>query len=304
MQAIIRILRIPNLVIIALTFCIIRYLVFIPVLSGFSESPQMTDQQFLIMVIATMIIAAAGYIANDYFDVVTDRINKPAKQFIGNQISPGSALASAILLSIVAISLSIWLSIKLESVVAASLLILALLVTWWYAIRLKKSFLWGNVAVASLSAGTIAMAWLVEKQTAVILVEPSGIITRIILAISTFAFLLSMLREIIKDIEDIEGDKLTGCKSLPVIKGISVTKNTLFVFSGITFALLLITQLFLVQYSKYISTFWLFAFVEIPLIIFITSLVKAESKSEFHRLSSLLKWIMVGGILSIVAGQF
>jgi 4-hydroxybenzoate polyprenyltransferase len=295
---------VPNLLIIALTFFILRYLVFIPVLRAFSFSPGMTNFQFLLMVTATMLIAAAGYIINDYFDVLTDRVNKPEKQYIGKQITPGSALATALLLSLTAFALSIWLSANLKTVLPGSLLILALVVTWWYAMQLKRSFLWGNIAVACLSAGTIAMAWLIEKDISLFTDEPSGIITRIIAAVSIFAFLLSLMREIVKDAEDIDGDRLIACKSLPILKGIPVTKMTLYIFTSITLLLLLSAQIFLLQSSKLIAVMWLFLSVEIPLIYFIPSLIRAQTKTDFHKLSSLLKWIMVGGISSIVAGQF
>jgi 4-hydroxybenzoate polyprenyltransferase len=304
MLAIIKMLRAPNLLIIALTFFILRYLVFIQVLRAFSFSPGMTNFQFLLMVTATMLIAAAGYIINDYFDVLTDRVNKPEKQYIGKQITPGSALATALLLSLTAFALAIWLSANLKTVLPGSLLILALVVTWWYAMQLKRSFLWGNIAVACLSAGTIAMAWLIEKDISLFTDEPSGIITRIIAAVSIFAFLLSLMREIVKDAEDIDGDRLIACKSLPILKGIPVTKMTLYIFTSITLLLLLSAQIFLLQSSKLIAVMWLFLSVEIPLIYFIPSLIRAQTKTDFHKLSSLLKWIMVGGISSIVAGQF
>jgi 4-hydroxybenzoate polyprenyltransferase len=266
--------------------------------------PLMGSLYFTLMVTATILIAAAGYIGNDYFDVATDRINKPDKQYIGNQISPASALAASILLSMVSVILAVWLTILIKSWLPATLLIVALMVAWWYAVRLKKSFVWGNVAVACMSAGTIAMAWLIEKQFSGIDDEPSSIITRIITAISIFAFLLSLMREIVKDIEDMEGDRLIGCRSLPLKKGIPFTKTILFVFAAVTFVLLASSQLYLMQYSRIVAVFWLLAAVEIPLLYFVKMLVASNSKADFHYLSSLLKWIMVSGMASTVAAQF
>ena len=259
---------------------------------------------FIIMVSATMIIAAAGYVSNDYFDVLTDRVNKPKKQYIGTLISPGEALTTAILLSIVAIALSLWLSWNITSWLPVSILLLALTVAWWYAIRLKKSFLWGNIAVACMSAGTIAMAWLIEKQYSLVPDEPAEIITSIIVAVSIFAFILSLLREIVKDIEDSEGDKLINCRSLPIVLGIPFTKKILFSGVAATLVLLGIAQFYLLEKDLLVAVIWLFVSVEIPLFYFTYSLRKAQVKTDFHILSSLLKWIMVGGIGSIVAGQF
>jgi 4-hydroxybenzoate polyprenyltransferase len=304
MRTIFNMLRVPNLLIIAFTFLMLRYLVFIPVYSSFSMTPGMGSLQYLIMITATILIAAAGYVSNDYFDVVTDRINKPEKQYIGKQISPGSALVIALLLSFAAIILSTWLTLIIRSWMPATLLLIALAVVWWYAVQLKKSYLWGNIAVACMSAGTIAMAWLVETQCSQIPSETSQIITRIVSVISIFAFLLTLLREILKDIEDIKGDRLIDCKSLPIVKGIAFTKSTLFVITLTTIILLAIAQIYLFQYQRFTAVLWLLICVEIPLICFATALQKSKTKTEYHRLSSLLKLIMLTGILTVIAGQF
>ncbi len=304
MRTIYNMLRVPNLLIIAFTFLMLWYLVFIPVYSSYSISPGMSSLNFIILIVASVIIAAAGYISNDYFDVITDRVNKPGKQYIGKQITPGSALSTALLLSLISALLSLWLTWKIKSGLPATLLLSALIVVWWYAIRLKKSFVWGNMAVASMSAGTIAMAWIIEKQCVIIPAEPSGIITLIVTAISIFAFMLSLLREIVKDIEDVEGDKLIGCKSLPIIKGISFTKNIVLVITAVTFVLLIISQVYLFQFQKYVAVIWLLLFAEIPIIWFTFKIRNSQSKADFHKLSSLVKWIMLGGILTMVAGQF
>jgi 4-hydroxybenzoate polyprenyltransferase len=304
MRAIVKMLRIPNLLIIAITLLLLRYMVFIPVYMNYLIVPGMENLQFLLMVVTTMIIAAAGYVSNDYFDVVTDRINKPQKLYIGNQFSQGTALATAVLLSLIAVILSFWLTWLLKNWLPSALLIVALFVAWWYAIRLKKSFLWGNIAVACMSAGTIVMAWLIEKQCLPLWDEVSGIINSIVTAISIFAFSLSLLREIVKDIEDIDGDKLINCRSMPIVMGIPFTKTILLIYTALTILLLIIAQVFLFRYSRVFAVIWVFICVEIPLLYFAFLLNKAHNKADFHRISTLLKFIMLGGIASIVAGQF
>ena len=304
MRAIYSMFRVPNLLIIAVTFFILRFLVFMPVYSAFSATPGMGEPEYMVMVIITMCIAAAGYIINDYFDVATDRVNKPKQQIIGKLITTGQARTTAFLFSLLAIFSAAGLSIVMQNWLPASLLILALAVAWWYAVHLKKTFLWGNIAVSCMSAGTLAMAWLIERQNSTINAEGSGIITNIVTAISIFAFLLSLMREIVKDIEDMEGDKMIRCQSLPLVKGVRFTKTMLFILALITFILLVVTQIYLLQFSRFFAVMWLAAAVEIPLVLFLIKLKKAEIKTDFHFLSSMLKWIMVGGIGSVVAGQF
>jgi 4-hydroxybenzoate polyprenyltransferase len=258
---------------------------------------------FLLMVTATILIAAAGYLSNDYFDIETDSVNKPEKQYIGKKISSGSTLALSLVLSFTAAILAVFLAFKIGSLISAGLLLFALFVTWWYAILLKKSFLWGNIAVSCMSAGTIAMAWIIEKQCSEIPQALSAIITKVIVGISVFAFLLSLMREIVKDMEDIKGDKLIGCHSVPLVRGVEFTKKLLQTLAAITFVFLFIAQVQLYQYSRYVAVLWLFVFVEMPLAYFAHKLGKAVSKQDFHKLSSLLKWIMLGGMGSIIAGQ-
>ena len=304
MRTIFNMLRVPNLLIIAFTFLMLRYLVFIPVFSANFILSGMGSLNFVLMVTTTILIAASGYISNDYFDVVTDGINKPGKQYIGKQIPPGSALATALILSIVALALAVWLTWSIKSWFPFSMFMIALAVAWWYSVQLKKSLLWGNLAVACMSAGTIAMAWLIEKQCLQVPDGPSVIITRIVTAIGIFAFLLSLIREIVKDIEDMEGDKLIHCKSLPIIKGISFTKKFVFLITLITLISLITAQVYLFQFAKIIAVIWLLLSVEMPLIWFASALQKSQTKTEYHKLSTLLKWIMLGGILTLVAGQF
>lgn len=304
MRAIFNMLRVPNLLIIALTFFIVRYLVFIPVYAKYSIVPGMGNLQYSILIIITILIAAAGYIINDYSDIIADSVNKPAKQFIGKQITEGAALASSALLSFIAIIFSIWLSANLKNWLPVTFLLFALFVAWWYALQLKKTFVWGNIAVACMSAGTIALAWLIEKQVSPVPEKPAGIITSIVAAISIFAFLLSLMREIVKDIEDLEGDRLMQCHSLPIEKGIPYTKTIVSALAVLTILLLIIVQGYLLSSSGFITTGWLFIFVEVPLIYFGLGLKRAQKKADYQQLSTLLKWIMLGGIGSIVTGQF
>ena len=304
MRTIFFMLRVPNLLIIALTFLLLRYFVFIPVYSAYSVFPGMLSLHYLLMITSTILIAIAGYISNDYFDVVTDRVNKPDKQYIGTQISAGTALSTSVLFSFLALVPGIWLTLLVKSWLPATLLLLALTVAWWYAIKLKKSLLWGNIAVAAMSAGTIAMVWLIENQFSHVPNEPFRIISGIIIAVSIFAFLLSLVREIVKDIEDMEGDLLIKCRSLPIVKGIPFTKTILLVFTVITIFFLIMAQIYLVQFSRIFAAVWLLICVEIPLIYFMKSLADAKAKTDYHKLSTMLKWIMLGGIGTIIAGQF
>lgn len=299
MRAIVTMLRVPNLVIIALTFLVIRYFVFIPVYEIHSLVPGVTTLQFILMTTATILIAIAGYISNDYFDMLADRVNKPQKQIIRLYISERLAFSYAIFFSIVAAAIAIWFITETRIWITGLLLFTALFVVWWYAIKLKRSYLWGNLAVGCMSSGTIAMAWLSEIQSQNT-DKTTEIISVIISAVILFAFLLTIIREIVKDIEDAEGDLLLNCRSLPIVKGIPATKKILNLLILLTFLLLIFSQITLISHSLPLTATWLAIFVEIPMIRFIINLKKAVKKTEFHELSTLVKWIMLGGISSLL----
>lgn len=304
MRTIVNMLRIPNLLIIAFTLLLIRYFLFIPVYASAGIIPATTDLQYRLMIIATMLIAAAGYISNDYFDVIADCVNKPAKQYIGPRISGTTALAYAFILSTGSVAIAAWLAVSLQSLIPLLILATALAVAWWYAIHLKKSLLWGNIAVSCMSAGTIAMAWLIELTGSNLPGQASAVISRIVIAVGIFAFLLSLIREIVKDMEDVEGDRLLGCRSLPITIGIASTRKVLYVLSAVTAGLLIYTQVELIQGSRVIAAAWLMLAIEIPLLYFAIALGKSNTRNQFHKLSTLLKWIMLGGILTLIAGHF
>ena len=101
MRTIFTMLRVPNLLIIAFTFLLLRHFVFIPAYKAYSIIPGMQSLHYMLMITSTILIAAAGYISNDYFDVATDLVNKPEKQYIGRQITAGTVLYTSVLLSFI-----------------------------------------------------------------------------------------------------------------------------------------------------------------------------------------------------------
>ena len=304
MLAIVKMLRVPNLLMVGFTFLMLRYLVFIPVYTGASLHTAMGNLEFVMMITATILIAAAGYLGNDYFDVPADQVNKPRKQYIGRQVSAGTVLSTAWLLSLAALAFTTGLCISMKTWLPAIPLLVALAVVWWYAVRLKKSLLWGNIAVSCMTAGTIVMAWFIEKQASGIPAQAGRYITQIVAAISLFAFLLNLMREIIKDMEDIEGDRIIHCRSLPVVIGIPATKKILYVLAAFTTGLLVLAQVKLFRENFVAAAAWLMIAVEIPLLYFVVALSKSHAKDHFHTLSIWLKWIMLGGMMTMVAGQF
>jgi len=303
MFSLLRQIRFPNLLIIALTFYSYRYFILEPFYRMNKAEIMTQSLDYGIMVIVTMLIAAAGYLVNDYCDLGIDRINRPDRPSVSGTYRPGSLVAGAVLLSMLSAAGMIFLSVRMESPVPLIVFLLALATVWLYAFWLKKSLVLGNLSVAFMSSLTLGMAWLFVW---LILVQISGItpiscfITRVTTGIVIFAFLLTLIREIIKDMEDEEGDKLFGCRTLPVVKGIPFCNRSIQILSLLTFLIMIPAQIYLLGMGFYIAALWLIPMVEIPLILLIYKLSQSHGKSDYHELSQWVKWIMVGGISSMI----
>jgi 4-hydroxybenzoate polyprenyltransferase len=229
---------------------------------------------------STVIIAAAGYIINDYYDVKIDLINKPERVVVGRGVSRRYAIFLHTALSVFGIMLGLILNWKIGAINFLSVFML-----WLYSNLLKRLPFSGNFVVAFFTAGSIAIPWLLY---------PFAGKTNILIY-TLFAFFTTLVREIIKDMEDLKGDNTFGCKTLPIVWGFRKTKNLIYL---LTF--LFITSVFMIHIlieplpMAYFSIF-LFA----PVAWLVIRLVRADTRKDFYALSQLCKLIMVLGIFSM-----
>lgn len=302
MKSIITLIRLPNLIIIALTLYAFRYFVTGPYYGMSGTVYQMDSLAYGTMVIVTMLIAVAGYVINDYNDMGIDRVNRPDRPSVNGTYSPGQLKMTAVSLSILSLAGMAGFSFRLHTALPLLPFTLALITVWLYASYLKRSFLWGNLSVAFMSSLTLGMAWLFEWY----LLNRAGIklyeikpITQITGGIIVFAFVLSLMREIIKDAEDMEGDSAFQCKSLPLVIGIKATRKLLLIVTAVLLILLVLAQIHLNNMNFPMVIAWLLITVEIPALLLMFLLFRAKTKKDFHRLSTFVKWMMVGGISSM-----
>ena len=253
----------------------------------------MSEEYFFLLVLTTVLIAAAGYILNDNMDASLDAINKPRKKSFAANISRSSAINIYIILTSIAVAIAFFiadsiLNFWLGFVQVGSSVLLAL-----YSGVLKKIPFVGNVTVALLSALVPAIAGLYEPSF-----YPN--FTPYISIYSGFAFLISLIREIVKDAEDMEGDKISGRKTIPLALGMSTTKVILTVLIVLT-ALGAGKVVYDFFYSYTVYSFWkiLTAF-EIPLLLLLGLALRAREKKDFSLLSTSLKIFMLLGILTMV----
>ncbi len=274
------------------------------------DAPDQFALPFLTLMLASFFIVSGGYIINDYYDVEIDRKNKPGKMVVGKQISRQHALQIYLLHSLLGALTGIYTAILLKSVFFGLLFILAIAILWLYSYQLKKTLFWGNIVVAIMAAAPVysvlmvvffsewseaggVRQWFVSNQRLVAFV----------FGYSFFAVTTHFMREIVKDIQDMDGDKAYRCMTVPIRYG--KTKSV-----GIVKGLVVAVMFFLLMgfYILYQEGFLLMSFYSIVLMavmVFITiRLSKAESSADFGRAGTLIKWLMLFGILSMILISF
>lgn len=263
----------------------------------------LTDWQYVLLVVSTVLIAAAGYVINDIFDVPTDSINKPSKVLVGKGISETTAYNMYIGLNITGVAIGFYLSNVIMRPNFAVLFILIASLLYFYSTNLKQIMVLGNVVIAALLAVSVIIIGIFDLFPATNTDNQAQMASffSILTDYALFAFMINFIREIVKDIEDVNGDYNQGMNTLPIAIGNTRAAIVALIFAIISFILLLLyINKYFIENNLYIVTFYAFAFVLAPLLYFIVKIYGAKSKKEFHHLSTVLKLILLFGILSIV----
>ena len=306
MSAYLKIIRLPNLAIIVLTQYLLRICI-IGTWFGFSGvEPSMSEFNFFLLVLSTILIAAGGYVINDIFDVETDQINKPEKILINKSIPISIAYKMYYGLTITGTLIGFYLAFAVQYFLLGFIFVATVLLLWYYSSKYQKKVLWGNIFISGLSAMVIIIVWLFELYalradilTYTEVMKHIRMVSIIIAAYALFAFLVSMIREIAKDIEDLDGDKVAEYTTLPIVYGVKKAK--------LLTSVLILASIFFLAFAMYflyvkgiMMVFWyLLVAVQTLFVFLLYNLMKAESKEDFQFLSNACKIIMVAGILSM-----
>lgn len=176
-----------------------------------------------------------------------------------------------------------------------------------YSISLKKKFLSGNVLISALTAWVILVIGWCETSNllqAQVIGSYTEKITRISFFYAGFAFVISLVREVVKDMEDIEGDRRFGCNTMPIALGISAAKVFTGVWLTVLIALLGIVQFYVLQFKWWMSAVYCIAFIIVPLVYIFKKLVEAKFAKDYHQVSTFIKIAMFAGILSMAFFRF
>lgn len=305
--AFLKLIRTENLVMIILTQLFLRYFILQKTLSQNQLGLELGNALFGLVILSTVLIAAAGYIINDYFDVKTDLINHPDTVVLDKVISRRWAIILHLSFTFTGLFLGMYTALKTGYLRLAIFHFAAATLLWFYSTHLKKRLLIGNFVVSLLTA-SVAFMPLVFEMGVMQKTHPGFILDNGLLLLSAFkvtfifalfAFITSMAREIIKDIEDFKGDKATGGLTMPIVWGIRTSKFNAFFMLVITALLLLFVVYNTIRAQREVVTlsnlYILFGLV-LPLILLAFYTLSASQSNQFKRASLVLKLIMLLGL--------
>lgn len=296
-----KLVRFPNLLIVVLTqllvwFCIIR-----PSLAQLNGvEPFLGNLNFILVVLSTIFIAAAGYVINDYEDVDIDRVNKPDKLIIMQHISKENAWRFFLVLNFLGIAIGAYLAFYFKSFNLFFIQALSSGALWFYSTSYKKQFLIGNLIVAVLSGLVVLLPAIYEAVAEEIYIKEVSFNMSLVSAYAFFAFITTMIREIVKDAEDVEGDELNECTTLPIVWGMKAAKAISIGLCLVVVAAVAYVQANRWMFHDYLTFGYFLIAVQLPLLWLIWLIFRAEDKQTFHKASTITKLVMLGGILSMI----
>lgn len=302
MISILNLIRWKNLLLIALVQILIKYALLEPF-----EVVRFTlnDFGFGLLVLATLCIAAAGNVINDIYDVETDLVNHPDKVLIGNSVSEKKAFSLYIIFTVVGVGIGFYLSNLVGRNGFSVLFVIISALLYIYATYLKQTTLIGNIVISLLVSMSLLIVGLFELLPVITEQNRETQLTffKIIFDYAIFAFMINLLREMIKDIEDVNGDYKVEMKTLPIVIGRERALKVVFALSLIP--LLAVTYYIITYlYQHYIAVGYFLAFIIAPLLYFSIKSFSAETKKEISFLSRLLKIIMFFGVMSLLLYPF
>jgi len=293
-----KLIRYQNLLMLALMQLLFRY--------GFLKLQNiplaLADWQYCLLVLSTVLIAAGGYVINNIFDQATDNDNKPHQVVVGKSISETLAYNIYLALNIVGVGIGFYLSNVISKPGFASIFIMIAATLYLYATSLKQMMLIGNLIVAlllSFSVIIIGFFDLFPVTNAGNQPIMSNLFS-ILLDYALFAFIINFIREIVKDLEDVNGDYNQGMNTLPIAFGISRTSKLVLIISFIPLVLIVLyINTYFMSNNLYIATLYTLFFIVSPLLYFIIKMASAKKTKDFHHLSTILKLVILFGLFSI-----
>jgi 4-hydroxybenzoate polyprenyltransferase len=302
MKTYLRLVRLPNLMMIAFIMYAMRFLIVRPQLLLYGMDLQFSEAHFALLVVSVLFITAAGYVINDYFDAPVDMINRPSRVMLSRLIPRRMAIVVHLTLSIIGVAAGIYLSFAIRLSFLSMIFLLVPGILWFYSTTYKRQFLLGNLIVAFLTALVPLMVILFEVP---LLIREYGremvrnqidfhTLTAWVGGYALFAFLFTLIREIVKDMEDFEGDRAYGRNTLPVVLGLKTTRYVVLALTGV--AVVFIAAVLVLYLTDLMTVLYTVLLVMAPLAFAVFRLLRASTAEQYHQVSSWLKGIMLAGV--------
>jgi len=304
-SAFFKLIRWPNLFFIAVTQVLFRFFVLNFVYRGsnndYGENIKLSLPLFYWLVFASVSIAAAGYIINDYFDVNIDLVNKPDKLIVDRYIKRRWTIVWHIILSFIGLVISCYIGYKLRNFYIPLFNFAAIIALFFYSTTFKKKLLIGNIIISLLTAWVILVLTFSEYRFRIIFPDIYWKrLVKVSFIYAGFAFIISLIREVIKDMEDMQGDAKYGCTTMPIVWGLQVSKVFAAVWLVVIIAGIAFVQFYVIQLGWWLSAIYSLLTIIIPLTWVLRKLYMAQSPKDFHQLSNAVKLVMFTGILSMI----
>ncbi len=289
-----------------------RFFILGEILGNNDMQLQMSEWSFALLVFSILLIAAGGNIINDYFDLRADRINKPHRIIIGKHVKRRVAMVTHVVLNVIGILIGGYLAWKVGNWKLVMIHLFASASLWYYSVIFKRELLIGNIVIALLAAlipltvGLFEIPLVMEvygeevrsffMQTAPD-TDPNmffKILYYFILGFAGFAFLLTLIREIQKDLADIRGDRAVGCRTLPIVIGERRTKLIVMILLGVSIVMVLMTAYYL--FSDWMTIGYAAILVALPLFLSLWTMWRAKDRTLYVRAFSWIKLAMATGL--------
>ena len=298
-----KVIRYQNLLYIAFIQLVMQKVVIAPILQTFGFQTSIDNSLLFLLISSTVLIAAGGYVLNDYFDIKIDAINRPEKQLVGIKIQRHNAMLMHQIMSGLGISCGLILAFFTRSFTFGFIYIVIPGLLWFYSASYKRQFIVGNIVISFITSITVLIVGIcqlsiLENEYGKLIYETA--IPRQIYGwiggFSLFAFLCTWIREIIKDIEDEKGDRELECHTMPVVWGISRTKWFLYGLIIVTICGLVIANSIFIHFEGTLTLRYIIFGLAIPFIVLTYLLYMAKERIDYNQASTLLKIIMLIGV--------
>jgi len=304
-----RLIRWKNLLIIFFTQLLAWVCVLLP-MRQYTRMPMLLNGvNFILLAVATVFIAAAGYIINDYFDIKIDIINKPDKVILEKIIPRKMAIISHTVLNVAALFFAFIVARRAHHYEWLLLQLCCTVLLWFYSTHFKRQFMSGNVVVALLTALTIAALMLYEPAIHYYAVQSyfintsEGLLANPVWVLGIyayFAFMLTWMREIAKDMEDFKGDAEEGCITMPIKWGLLRSVRFCQLLGLLVIAPLLIAGVKLCIAAWWPLGIYTIVALALPVTAWILFLPLRATKQHYHSASGYIKIIMLLGVFSLI----